>query len=136
MSDLSDLFGPPISIYTRAEAIEDGSLVDVTETAREAGFTVPVAITAAAWADCVAWDDDDTKRHNTPQDEAGRLWDVLWMTRHACGRGSNSDRVAVQLYRVPRTGTGHKARLTELQCLIGPGDDAEPVITITLPDED
>ena len=27
-----------ISIYTRAQAIEDGVLVDVTDTAKEAGF--------------------------------------------------------------------------------------------------
>lgn len=47
-----------ISRYTRAEAIEDGELIDVTETAREAGFTVPVARTRAAWVDCVAWGED------------------------------------------------------------------------------
>ena len=38
-----------IHSYSRAQAIEDGVLVDVSETAREAGFTVPVAITRAAW---------------------------------------------------------------------------------------
>jgi len=31
--------------YTRAQAIEDGMFVDVTETAKEAGFKYPVAIT-------------------------------------------------------------------------------------------
>ena len=31
--------------YTRAQAIEDGTLVDVTETAREAGWRFPVATT-------------------------------------------------------------------------------------------
>jgi hypothetical protein len=39
-----------ISRYTRAEAIADGVLIDVSERAREAGFTVPVAVTAAVWA--------------------------------------------------------------------------------------
>jgi len=33
-----------ISVYTRAEAIEDGVLKDVSELAREAGFKYPVAI--------------------------------------------------------------------------------------------
>ena len=34
-----------ISSYTRSEALADGVLVDVTETAREAGFVIPVALT-------------------------------------------------------------------------------------------
>ncbi len=37
-------FAPVISVYTRAQAIEDGVLVDVSETAREAGFRIPVAV--------------------------------------------------------------------------------------------
>ena len=34
-------FAPIIHSYTRAQAIEDGILVDVSDTAREAGFTIP-----------------------------------------------------------------------------------------------
>jgi hypothetical protein len=37
-----------ISAYSRSEALADGLLVDVTETAREAGFLYPVALTRAA----------------------------------------------------------------------------------------
>ncbi len=33
-----DVFGPVVSSYSRAQAIDDGVLVDVTSTAREAGF--------------------------------------------------------------------------------------------------
>ena len=36
------------------EAIADGALTDVSETAKEAGFRYPVALTAAAWARFVA----------------------------------------------------------------------------------
>ena len=36
------------------EALEDGVLVDVTKTAKEAGFRIPVAITRATWAEDVA----------------------------------------------------------------------------------
>ena len=51
-----ELFGEPISVYTRAQAIEDGELVDVTEWASSktgfmGGFTVPVAVTRSVWAD-------------------------------------------------------------------------------------
>ena len=70
-------FGNVISTYTRAQAIEDGVLVDVGSTANEAGFKWPVALTSAAWADCVAWTDDDSQKQ-VHQDQSGRLWDVLY----------------------------------------------------------
>jgi hypothetical protein len=38
-----------IAAYTREQAIEDGTLVDVSKLAKEAGFRFPVAMTAAAW---------------------------------------------------------------------------------------
>ncbi|KLD26130.1 hypothetical protein TB9_23405, partial [Xanthomonas perforans] len=66
-----------IHSHTRANLLEDGDLVDVSALAREAGFNVPVAVTRAVWADCVAWSQEDTKRKHVPQDEQGRLWDVL-----------------------------------------------------------
>jgi hypothetical protein len=40
--------------YSRAQAIADGVLIDVSEATKEAGFKFPVALTAAAWAQCVA----------------------------------------------------------------------------------
>jgi hypothetical protein len=44
------LFGEVIFSYTRAQAIADRVLVDVTPTALEAGFRFPVAATAALMA--------------------------------------------------------------------------------------
>jgi hypothetical protein len=35
--------------YTRAGAIRDGVLIDVSQTAREAGVRHPVALTRALW---------------------------------------------------------------------------------------
>jgi hypothetical protein len=43
-----------ISAYSRAQAIDDGVLVDVTQPARETGFRHPVALTRAVWERCVA----------------------------------------------------------------------------------
>jgi hypothetical protein len=42
-----------IHAYTRADAIRDGVLIDVSAVAREAGFKFPVALTAAVWERCV-----------------------------------------------------------------------------------
>jgi hypothetical protein len=62
--------------YTRADAIRDGVLIDVTAVAQEAGIRYPVALIAGAWAECVA-----VPPGVQCQDEAGRLWDVVWMLR-------------------------------------------------------
>ena len=132
-ADLAEIFGEVISSYTRTQAIDDGILVDVSHTAQEAGFSFPVALTRAAWSDCVEWSEADSKRQ-TYQDESGRLWDVLWMASRAARRGGQE--IRFQLYRVPRGGRGMRPRLVTLKAICGPGDDGEPVITIMLPGED
>ncbi len=135
MNTMNDSFGEVIYSYTRKQAIEDGHLIDVFGLAIEAGFRVPVAVTHAAWADCVEWNEADSHRQ-TYQDEAGRLWDVLWMAMNAARRGAGAQRLVFQLYRVPRGGRGVRPRLVKLVLHIGPGDHGEPVITILLPGED
>lgn len=133
---MKEIFGEVISSYSRAQAIEDGYLIDVSETAREAGFTVPVAMTRAAWADCVEWTAETGKRKATCQDEAGRLWDVLYMARLAARARGDQARRLFELYRVPVQGRGITPRRAVLAMHIGPGDQREPVITIGLPHED
>lgn len=128
------VFGEPVHRYSRAQAIVDGLLVDVTELAREAGFRVPVALTATVWADCVAWGEEDNRRQ-TYQDEQGRLWDVLWMAYLAARRGTG-DLLSFQMHRVPRGNHGSRPRLTTLKLCIGLGDSGEPVITVLKPNED
>ncbi|WP_424858453.1 DUF6573 family protein [Streptomyces sp. SAI-170] len=129
--------GEIIHAYTRAQALADGVLVAVeADVAREAGFRVPVALTSAVWEGCVAWHEGDSERQ-VPQDEKGRLWDVLTMCRVAIRRsGGDGDRVTVGLRRVPRDGRTQQARPVQLVCVIGPGDQGEPVITIMEPHED
>lgn len=129
-------FGEVISTYTRTQAIEDGVLIDTGSMAQEAGFKWPVAVTSAAWADCIAWTEDDNQQQ-VYQDESGRLWDVLFMASHAIRQGSGSgDRLLFKLYRVRRDGCSKEAILATLKLIVGPGDQGEPVITILLPDED
>lgn len=85
MNPGTDPWGEPLHRYTRAEAIADGVLVDVTQAATAGmlgGFAVPVAITAAL--------------HHAIQaippalegiaDVRGRLHDVLWMANVALRR--------------------------------------------------
>ena len=135
-ADAESIFGDLIHRYTRTQAIEDGVLVDAGPMAQEAGFKWPVALTSAVWEDCVAWADDDSRKKPC-QDQAGRLWDVLYMASHAIRTSKDSgDRVMFQLYRVPRDGHSTEAVLVTLKLIAGPGDQGEPVITILLPEED
>ena len=125
-----------LSVYTRAHAIEDGALVDVSETAREAGIKFPVAVTAAVWADCCEWTEaDEKKKGGYGQSERGRLWDVISMLRFAISAGKQGDRLLYKVSRIPRPGYGAK-RLVTLKSICGPGDRPEPVITVMEPSED
>jgi len=122
------VFGPLIHSYSRAQALEDGLLIDVSQTAREARFRLPVALTAAVWQRYV-----EVPQGVVGQDEAGRLWDILWMAY--LGARAHRDAPAF-LYGLYVRNDNIRPRPVELRCQIGPGDDGEPVITILLPDED
>lgn len=150
MPDQHDSFwGQPIHAYTRAQAIVDGVLVDLTSATDDkgqllcpqAGFKVPVAITRTAWAKTIeaggAWKPDgdgETLELKGGQSLTGRLWDVLQMLRVACGQAGGSDRVHFQVL-VDVNGDGHHETV-DLWALCGPGDDARPVITVMLEGED
>jgi hypothetical protein len=66
----------------------------------------------------------------TCQDEQGRLWDIVWMFKKQIQAG---DQMTFKVY--VRNSAG-RPRLETLIAVCGPGDDAEPVITIMLPNED
>jgi hypothetical protein len=125
MFDNADL----IHAYTRADAIRDGVLIDVSDTAREAGFRYPVALTRAVWERCVT-----VPPGVVCQDEAGRLWDVLTMLCFAI-RGQDGPEVRFALH-VRTDNRERTPPLVRLKALCGPGDRGEPVITVMLPDED
>ena len=131
MNDKNTLFenADVIYSYTRAQALADGVLVDVTETAKEAGITYPVAVTSGLWHKYVV-PDEPSKLHC--QSTEGRLWDTLWLFRYAAA-GFSGD---LLYYEVLYVMEGRKMNKVKLKALCGPGDNGEPVITIMLPDED
>lgn len=131
--DLEVVFGGPVSIDKRAESVEGGTLVDVSGIAQKMGFRIPVALTASAWNDCVAWQETESNRQ-AMQDESSRLWDVLWRALLAA-RNAQGDCYLLQLYRVPREESAWQLQLTTLQVHIGRGDDGEPSMTILMPGE-
>lgn len=82
-------FGKVIYAYTRAQAVADGVQVEVTKTAQEAGIKFPVFLTRAVFDSYVA-----VPEGITGQDEAGRLWDIVWMLRFGIQRAhTGADRI-------------------------------------------
>jgi hypothetical protein len=116
-----------IDRYSRADAIEDGVLIDASEMAKEAGLKFPVATTATVWGKYVEVPDGVEC-----QDEQGRLWDILNMLLFAIKRGCEGNELLFTVL-VNNDGT---PKPVQLKSICGPGDDAEPVITIMLPHED
>lgn len=119
-----------IHTYSRADALRDGALTDVTLTAREAGLRLPTAISVGV-LELVTCDADALGGQST----AGRLWDVLWMARCAAAGARGASCVRYQVIFAPRT-SEERRRTCSLVLRIGPGDDAAPVLTICLPGEE
>jgi len=122
---------PVISSYSRAQALEDGVLVDLTAWAKETGFTIPVACTAAVWSDWIA---PTAEMRAYGQEERGRAHDLLWMLYCAIRRAGKGDRIEFRVLFAQKP--GKRPRSVALKSVCGPGDAAEPVLTIMLPNED
>ena len=115
-----------IHSYTRAEALEDGALVDTGGMGREAGFTCPLALTA----DVQALIEDIPPGRQGYDDLEGRKWDVVWMASRAAkgriGRQVNESECIYKLI-LPHG----RRKYATLKLTIGSGDEGEMVATIS-----
>ena len=118
-----------IYTYTRKQAVEDGVLVDVSATAREVGINFPVAITSTVWDMYIV---PSEKLEGCGQSISGRLWDLLWMFRLKAMRSNKS----LLYFSCLFLDVNEKLDEVKFKAFCGPGDNAEPVITIMLPGED
>ena len=117
--------------YTRAQAVADGVQVEVSKVAAEAGIRFPVFLTRTVYDSFVT-----VPKGVAGQDEAGRLWDIVWMLRFAIRKARpGANRLPFALYV---RNDHRKARLVKLIATCGPLDidDPQPAITVMLPDED
>ena len=121
-----------IFTYTRAQALAEGVLIDTTEMAHEAGFKIPTAITADLHARLLPNDTELARG----QSYEGRLWDVLWMASVGARLSGSTDRVSFQVILAEvedRHPQKTRQNTLNLWCVIGPGDQGEPVITVGFP---
>ena len=137
--------GVVIFKYTRAQAIEDGVLVDISsesktrDLVKEAGYRVNVAMTASAFHDAVLAGTTITDGGEfifpSGQSLKGRLWDVLMVLRTLIRfMPQGDDRVHFSV-QVDEKGDGNH-QTVKLWAHIGPGDSGEAVLTIMLEGED
>ncbi len=112
-----------IQFCSRKEAIADGVLIDVTATAKEAGIRYPTAVTRRVWERFVK-----VPKGAIGQDEAGRLWDILWMLQAAARKAKPRHTC---LHFTLWVHDGEEMQYVGLTAVCGPGDDLEPVITVT-----
>ena len=129
---------PPRAAFpTREQGLAEGHLVDVSEAARKAGFHCPVAMTRAAFEDCVAWSEQDTARQKF-QNSQIRLQSVLFMA-YAAGserrQGGPTSSLSFDLLRIPRDGNSRHAKRSHLRLVAGRDSHGEAVLTILLPNE-
>lgn len=120
-----------ISIYTRAQALQDGVLVDVSDLAREAGFTWPVAITDHLYHSYIV---PALALVAEGQSVQGRLWDSLMCLRHAIS--SSKDDTYLRFTVLFQMSPGAAPVPVELVSVAGPDDDGSPCLTLMLEGDD
>ena len=119
--------------------------MDVTETAKEAGIVYPTAVTQALWNGYI----ESPESLKGFQDIQGRLWDVLTMFSFSARamKKANIDVAESQkdtaqtlyfktMFQMPSKAGNPKIETVDLKAICGPGDNAEPILTIMLMKED
>jgi hypothetical protein len=116
-------FGEPIFSYSRAQAISDGVLVDLTRfEITRLSWKMHLACTDSVWSLIETAVNEDGK------DIGGILHDINFMARLAVMNGKQTSLVTFTVK------IGHKNTNLKLHC--GQGDDLNPVLTLMLSTED
>ena len=118
-----ELFGEALFSYSRAQAIADGVLVDLSRFPEISQvWRHHLACTDTVWNLVQAAIRDEGK------DLPGILWDISHMAMASARvKGASSDRVGFRVI------IGRKTHALKL--VVGPGDTPEPVLTLMLATE-
>lgn len=117
-----EIFGDVISTYTRAQAQEDGALVDVSRPASKCGIRgLNVSFTRDAWSTCVPCD-------GTP---LGDVQTTIVLARLAIAMRTHRDESSLT-YAVKVNPGDNRVREVVLSATMHHGDEGEPVLTVAL----
>ena len=117
-------FGDVIYSYTRKQAIQDGVLVDLNSVSPiiRQHWKFPMACTDSVWAII------ESALKTDGNDLEGILHDGATMAKLAIRHATQGDLIFFKVIFAHKT--------YDLKLHIGPGDTAEPVLTLMLPHED
>ena len=125
---ITGIFGDPIDVYTRQQAIEDGVLVDVTPNFSDlvmlAESPVPVALTSTLYVRHVEVTEKNRRSGSTEE----RLSDLLLAVGVAIKSEKNKD----QIFTICKLGS----KVVKIKIVRGLDEAGENTITIMLPEED
>jgi len=116
--------------YSRAQAIADGVLVDVTGEAKATGFKLHTVVTDHLFHGYV---EPPAGLDGEGQSVTARLHDLMVLALFAARKAMNTDRVTFKVDFLMAPG---RKETIEVVAHIGPGDHGEPVLTIMLPEDD
>lgn len=121
--------------FIRTDVLGLGEPVDVTAAAQAVGLRFPVFLTRAVYDKYVL-----IPKGVTGQDQAERLWKVVWMTRYAMRRHRLVWRAPCTRCSVPFyvRNNNRAPQRVELLAMLRPRDkhDPSPVLTVMMPYEE
>ncbi len=120
-----------IHSYTRRQAIADGVLLDVTDQAKEAGVTLPVAFTATAWHQFVIRGVEILE-----VDYAKHLRDVFETIQIAVEKNFSGRPCFRCFVDTSEPRNAARFHLVFFRMITGPDDDWNPCVTVMMPEED
>lgn len=123
---------PIIHGYSRKQAIEDGTLIDLSDIACPLFWIWPVACTAGVWQQLVACGVDPEKEAEGGATYSRRAKQLIVNSWEAAQAQRNDGERSNILKFIADTDAGS----TMVWARVTPGDDGKPVVTIMLISED
>lgn len=111
-----------VNSYPRRNAIETGCLIDLSDIAKEIGFTVPIACTSSLFKEVF------TPSHQCKllgQKIEHRVWDMISTLAYAA-----KDALDPKIILRMEVAYEFNTEIHEMLAIVGPGDERELVITI------
>jgi hypothetical protein len=133
-NELESFFGDNVIVCTQQDLIDDGALVDITTTAKENGFVIPVAVTLALFKRLEVTSFDES----IGQSLDARVHDLCFVSRYWIQFGRNNpSRIpsSIVVIRARNDGSTRQTTLNFDICMSFTTGGA-PAITFAMPGED
>lgn len=120
--------------YSWDDAVNDGTFVDVSKVAKEAGIKFPTAVTSNLYHTYLKPNEEMEKQGQSLE---GRLWDVLTVFRFAIRASKNTNHLEFKVDFLMPHSPNPKAETVKIwaTCEARSPQNPEPIITLMLPED-